>query len=126
MIAIQRRAAREPQLLQAEAPEEAFQSIVERRLARQLTADEEAYLAKLDKRFERVKQSGQIYDQDMVRLHPKWSIQSVEPLPLWPDAPTSLREFWDFIALALSERSLTIPTFLRGLVDLNEVRKPPQ
>lgn len=122
LIAIQRRAAREPQLLQAEAPEEAFQSIVERRLARQLTADEEAYLAKLDKRFERVKQSGQIYDQDMVRLHPKWSIQSVEPLPLWPEAPTSLREFWDFIALALSERSLTIPTFLRGLVDLNEVR----
>jgi hypothetical protein len=122
LIAIQRRAAREPALMKEEVLEEAFQVVVERRLARQLTTDEEAYLGKLDKRFQRVKQSGQIYDQDMVRLHPKWSIQSVDPLALWPESPTTLREFWDYVALALSERSLTIPTFLRGFVDLNEVR----
>ncbi|MCX6855246.1 MAG: DEAD/DEAH box helicase, partial [Verrucomicrobia bacterium] len=107
----------------AEILEEPFQVVVERRLARQLTADEEAYLGKLDKRFQRVKQSGQIFDQDMVRLHPKWSIQSVEPLPLWPEAPLTLREFWDYVALALGERSLTIPTFLRGMVDMDAVRE---
>lgn len=123
LIAIQRRAAREPAVMKEEVLEEAFQVVVERRLARQLTADEEAYLGKLDKRFQRVKQSGQIYDQDMVRLHPKWSIQSVEPLPLWPEPPTTLREFWDYVALALAERSLTIPTFLRGFVELEVVRE---
>lgn len=122
LIAIQRKAARQPKVMQEEPPEEAFQVIVERRLARQLTADEEAYLGKLDKRFQRVKQSGQIYDQDMVRLHPKWSIQSVDPLALWPEPPNTLREFWDYVALALAERSLTIPTFLRGFVDLDVVR----
>jgi superfamily II DNA or RNA helicase len=122
LVAVQRRAAREPAAMKEEVLEEAFQVVVERRLARQLTADEEAYLSKLDKRFERVKQSGQIYDQDMVRLHPKWSIQSVEPLPLWPEPPVTLREFWDYVALALAERSLTIPSFLRGLVELDAVR----
>lgn len=123
LLAIQRRAAREPTTIHTEILEEPFQVVVERRLARQLTADEEAYLGKLDKRFQRVKQSGQIFDQDMVRLHPKWSIQSVEPLPLWPEAPLTLREFWDYVALALGERSLTIPTFLRGMVDMDAVRE---
>ena len=72
-------------------------------LARQLTPEEDAYLSKVEKRFQRVQQTGTIYDHDMVRLHPKWTIQSVDPLPLWPEAPATLREFWDYVALALTE-----------------------
>lgn len=125
LVAVQRRAARlaREEALVKEAPEEAFQSLVERRLARQLSPEEEGYLGKLEKRFQRVRQSGgQIFDQDMVRLHPKWGIQSLDPLPLWPEPPTTLREFWDYVALALQDRGLAIPTFLRGLADLETVR----
>lgn len=125
LVAIHRRAARQPQAAAKpdEPPEESFQSIIERRAARQLTPDEEAYLAKLEKRFQRVRQSGQIFDQDMVRLHPKWGIESLDPLPLWPEPPTNLREFWDYIALALHEKNLAIPSFLRGVADLDATRE---
>jgi superfamily II DNA or RNA helicase len=125
LVAMQRRAARRPEsAAQPEAPpEEQFQAIVERRVARQLTPEEEGYLNKLEKRFQRVLQSGQIFDQDMVRLHPRWSIQSVDPLPLWPEPPATLREFWDYVALALHERALPVPTFLRGVADLDATRQ---
>jgi len=126
LISLQRRAARDAQFaLATRTPvEEPFQGIVERRVTRQLTAEEEAYLGKLEKRFQRVRQTGgQIYDQDMVRLHPKWGIQSLDPLPLWPEPPLTLREFWDYVALALTDRSLPIPTFLRGIADLDAVRE---
>ncbi|HYF38017.1 MAG TPA: DEAD/DEAH box helicase, partial [Prosthecobacter sp.] len=124
LVAIQRRAARRQDMIAAEEPppEESFQTVVERRLARQLTPEEEGYLNKLEKRFQRVQQSGQIFDQDMVRLHPRWSIQSVDPLPLWPEPPPTLREFWDYVALALHERNLPLPTFLRGVADLDATR----
>ncbi|MDZ4287417.1 MAG: DEAD/DEAH box helicase, partial [Prosthecobacter sp.] len=125
LVAMQRRAARQPEAKAApeQPPEEAFQSVVEHRLARQLTLEEEGYLNKLEKRFQRVLQSGQIFDQDMVRLHPRWGIQSVDPLPLWPEAPLTVREFWDYVALALHERGLPLPTFLRGVADLEGTRE---
>ncbi|MES2507605.1 MAG: DEAD/DEAH box helicase [Verrucomicrobiota bacterium] len=124
LVAAQRRFARQAPNSTAPSlpPEETFQLMLERRLARQLTPEEEGYLSKLEKRFQRVRQSGQIYDQDMVRLHPRWSIQSVDPLALWPEPPVNLREFWEYVALALNERNLPAPSFLRNSVDLDAVR----
>lgn len=124
LVAAQRRFARQAPNSTAPSlpPEETFQLMLERRLARQLTPEEEGYLSKLEKRFQRVRQSGQIYDQDMVRLHPRWSIQSVDPLALWPEPPVNLREFWEYVALALQERNLPAPSFLRGSVDIEAVR----
>lgn len=102
-----------------DAVEESFQSVIERRVARRLTPEEEGYLNKLEKRFQRVQQAGgEIFDQDLVRLHPKWSIESLEPVALWPEPPGNLREFWDYIALAFHEKKLPIPSFLRGVADL--------
>jgi len=124
LVAAQRRLARQTQPTGAPSlpPEETFQITLERRLARQLTPEEEGYLSKLEKRFQRVRQSGHIYDQDMVRLHPRWSIQSVDPLALWPEPPVNLKEFWEYVALALQERNLPAPSFLRNCVDLDAVR----
>jgi superfamily II DNA or RNA helicase len=125
LIAAQRRFARQAPgsgTIPSLPPEETFQLMLERRLARQLTPEEEGYLSKLEKRFQRVRQSGQIYDQDMVRLHPRWSIQSVDPLALWPEPPVNLKEFWEYVALALHERNLPAPSFLRGSVDIDAVR----
>lgn len=125
LVAAQRRLARQTQTngtTPSLPPEETFQLMLERRLARQLSPEEEGYLSKLEKRFQRVRQSGQIYDQDMVRLHPRWSIQSVDPLALWPEPPVNLKEFWEYVALALQERNLPAPSFLRNSVDLEAVR----
>lgn len=124
LIATQRRFARQAHTPGTPSlpPEETFQIMLERRLARQLSPEEEGYLSKLEKRFQRVRQSGQIYDQDMVRLHPRWSIQSVDPLALWPEPPVNLKEFWEYVALALQERNLPAPSFLRNSVDLDAVK----
>lgn len=124
LIAGQRRLARQTPngAVPSLPPEETFQLMLERRLTRQLTPEEEGYLSKLEKRFQRARQSGQIYDQDMVRLHPRWSIQSVDPLALWPEPPVNLKEFWEYVALALQERNLPAPAFLRNAVDLDAVR----
>ncbi len=124
LVATRRRLARRPEAVAAAAAvEETFQAQLEQRLARRLTPDEENYLGKLEKRLERVRAAGgRIYDQDMVRLHSRWSIQSTEALSLWPEPPASLREFWDYVALALDEKKLPAPPFLRGFADLNAVR----
>lgn len=123
LISIQRKAQRDPAAFKPADLEVPFQEIVEKRLARQFTPEEEAYFSKVDKRFQRVQQTGTIYDHDMVRLHPKWSIQSVDPLPLWLEPPKTLREFWDYVALALTDRGLPIPTFLRNVANLTAVRE---
>jgi len=123
LIAIERKARRDPAAFKPAEMEVPFQEAIEKRLARQLTPEEDAYLSKVEKRFQRVQQTGQIYDHDMVRLHPKWTIQSVDPLPLWPEPPANLREFWDYVALALTDRGLPIPVFLRNVADLHAVRE---
>lgn len=123
LIALQRKAQREPEAIAAAQAEPPFASWVEGQLGRPLKADEDLYLDKIAKRFERAKHTGQIFDHDMVRLHPKWSIQSVEPLQLWPQPPRSLREFWQYVALALQQRGLVPPLFLKQITDLSALRQ---
>lgn len=122
LVAVKRRDARGT-LPQMPVEEEDFEHLLLAKLGRPLTPDEENYLSKLEKRYERVRLTNKIFDQDLVRLHPKWSIQSVEPVVLWPEPPTSLREFWNYIALALADKGLSAPAFLRGMADINGTRE---
>jgi len=110
-------------LPQTPVEEEDFEQILNTKLGRQLTPDEENYLSKVEKRYERVRLTGKIFDQDMVRLHSKWAIQSVDPVALWPEPPTSLRDFWNYIALALADKGLSPPAFLRGMADIAGTRE---
>ena len=103
--------------------QEPFQVTIERSIGRQLLPDENLYLSKVEKRFQRIQSVGQIFDHDMVRLHPKWSIESIEPLALWPETPATVREFWDCVAFALDEKGLAIPAFLRRATDLTAIRE---
>ncbi len=112
-----------PTAADLDAEEEDFQVWLEHRLGRRVTEGELGYLEKLEKRFRRARQTGEIYDQDMVRLHPRWSIESMEPLKLWPVRPRTLREFWGYVALALDEKGLAIPRFLLQAADLEGGRK---
>ena len=122
LVAVQRKESRGT-LPQTPVEEEDFEHILTAKLSRQLTPDEENYLSKVEKRYERVRLTGKIFDQDMVRLHAKWAIQSIEPLALWPEAPKNLREFWNYIALALADKGLAPPVFLRGMADLEATRE---
>jgi hypothetical protein len=121
-VAVQRREARGTLPLPP-VEEEDFEQKLATKLERPLTPDEENYLSKMEKRYERVRLTGKIFDQDMVRLHPKWSIQSLEPVALWPEPPKSLREFWNYIALALADKGLAVPAFLRGMADIDATRE---
>ncbi|MDZ4403080.1 DEAD/DEAH box helicase [Prosthecobacter sp.] len=122
LVAIRRREARGT-LPQTPVEEEDFEQNLATKLGRQLTPDEENYLSKLEKRYERVRLTGKIFDQDLVRLHPKWAIQSLEPAALWPEAPKNLNEFWNYIALALADKGLAPPVFLRGMADIDGTRE---
>ena len=106
-----------------EAEEEDFVEWLERDLSRKVTETELNYLEKVEKRFRRVRQTGEIFDQDMVRLHPKWNIESMEPLVLWPQRPRTLREFWGYVALALNEKGLAVPRFLLKAAALDKGRR---
>lgn len=122
LVAANRR-AEAPTEADLDAEEEDFQALLEQQLGRRLLEGELGYLEKLEKRFRRARQSGEIYDQDMVRLHPRWRIESMEPLKLWPVRPRTLREFWGYVALALDEKGLAIPRFLLKAADLEGGRR---
>lgn len=122
LVALRRREARGT-LPQTPVEEEDFEQQLTTKLGRPLTPDEENYLSKMEKRYERVRLTGKIFDQDMVRVHPKWAIQSLEPVALWPEPPKSLREFWNYIALALADKGLAPPAFLRGMADIEGTRE---
>jgi hypothetical protein len=122
LVAVGRRAVA-PTEADIEAEEEDFVEWLERHLSRKVTEAEMGYLEKVEKRFRRVRQTGEIFDQDMVRLHPRWNIESMEPLTLWPNRPRTLREFWGYVALALDEKGLAIPRFLLKAAELDRGRR---
>ena len=122
LVALQRRDARGT-LPMTPVEEEDFEHQLALKLGRQLTPDEENYLSKVEKRYERVRLTGKIFDQDMVRLHSRWAIQTLEPLALWPETPKSLRDFWNYIALALADKGLAVPVFLRCMCDIEGTRE---
>ena len=95
-----------------------LQDVIEERLTRQLTPAEEQYVSKVEKRYERYRALGEIYDHDLVRLNSRWPVKSYDPLRLWPTPPKDVAEFWNYLAAALVERKLNHPSFLDCITDL--------
>jgi len=102
--------------------QKSLQEILEEKLSRQLAPSEEAYLEKVEKRYERYRAIGEIHDHDLVRLNSRWPIQSYDPLKLWPVRPSNSVEFWNYLAAALVERKLVYPAFLECITDLAGTR----
>ncbi len=107
---------------EARAPVKLFREIVEERLVRKLTPSEESFISKIEARFDRFAKSGEIHDHEMVRIHPRWPVESYDPLRLWEEAPEDVLTFWNHIATALSERKLPYPGFLNTITDLDGTR----
>ena len=102
-----------------EVGEKSIQELIEDALDRHLEDTEEEYLAKLEKRYRRYEMEGEIYDHDLVRLNPKWDVESFEPLDLWPVKPADILEFWNYIAYIFEKKNQRYPKFMDTVTDLN-------
>lgn len=97
--------------------------VIEERLGRGLTPQEDVYVEKLEKRYKRYEMEQAVYDHDLVRLHPKWPVESFEPLNLWPRPPRNIIEFWNYIAAAFERRKLSPPAFMEVITQKHETRE---
>ncbi|MGI8601983.1 MAG: DEAD/DEAH box helicase [Verrucomicrobiales bacterium] len=105
--------------------EKTLDEMVEAQIGRRLQPKEQDYLAKIEGRYSRWREKGEIIDHDLVRLHPRWQVESYESLSLWPEnqPPEDMFEFWNYVAYALAKKNLTWPPFLNALTDLESTRQ---
>ncbi|MCE9519990.1 MAG: DEAD/DEAH box helicase [Verrucomicrobia bacterium] len=107
---------------EAAAPAKTLRAILQEKLNRVPTPTDEQYLLKIESRFDRFQKSGALHDHDMVRIHPRWPVESYDPLHLWPEPPRDILSFWNYVAAALTERKLNYPTALDCITDLETTR----
>jgi hypothetical protein len=111
------------ELPDAPGGEEGIGEVLEERLGRDLSDDEEQFLTKIEKRYRRFELEGEIYDHDLVRLNSKWPVDGFEPLDLWPKPPGDITDFWNYVAYAFSKKSLTFPDFMEPVTDIDGMRE---
>ncbi len=99
------------------ADSEPLRILLTRRLGRHLAPDEEQYVETLEKRYQRYRQSGELYDHDLVRLARKWEVRGYEALVLWPEPPSGIVAFWNYIAHAFRRARLPYPEFMEAVTD---------
>ncbi|MEM7698315.1 MAG: DEAD/DEAH box helicase, partial [Verrucomicrobiota bacterium] len=100
-----------------EVGEKSMTEILEEELGRSLTGEEDEYLNKIERRFRRFELEREIFDSDLVRLNPRWPVESFDPLVLWPEAPKDIVEFWNYVAHAFEKQSFDFPEFLEPITD---------
>ncbi len=110
-----------------EAPNEIGQKtlteVIEDKLGRGLTGEEDEYLGKIERRYRRFELEREIFDSDIVRLNPRWPVDSFEPLVLWPTPPTDIIEFWNYVAHAFEKGNFDFPDFLQVITDREWTRE---
>ncbi|MDA0766360.1 MAG: DEAD/DEAH box helicase [Verrucomicrobia bacterium] len=97
--------------------------LIEAELDRELDDKEADFVTKVEKRYRRYVIEGEVHDHDMVRLSPRWEINSYEPLELWPVPPGDIVEFWNYIAYAFYKRKLPFPEFMNAITNLANVQR---
>lgn len=100
-----------------EIGEKTLTEVIEEKLGRGLTGEEDEYLGKIERRFRRFELEREIFDSDLVRLNPRWPVESFEPLILWPTPPKDIVEFWNYIAHAFEKANYGYPAFLETITD---------
>lgn len=105
--------------------EETFDDLVEKKLGRKLEAKETDFLGKIEGRYSKWLQKGDVIDHDMVRLHPRWPVEGFEALSLWPadEPPEDVFQFWNYCAYALVKKNLSWPPFMNAITDLDATRQ---
>ena len=100
-----------------EVGERSLTEILEDKLDRGFTGVEDEYLNKLERRYRRFEISREIFDSDLVRLQPRWPIDSFDPLVLWPDPPINILEFWNYLSHAFRKGNFDYPEFMEAITD---------
>ncbi len=95
-----------------EVGDAALLEVIEEKLGRSLLPMEDLFVEKLEKRYKRYEMEQALYDTDLVRLNPKWTVESYEPVTLWPEPPGDIVQFWNYIAAAFIRRKLFYPPFM--------------
>ena len=110
-----------------EAPNEvgtqSLTEMIEERLERSLDEREDGFVAKLEARFRRFELEREIFDTDLVRLSPRWEVESYDALVLWPKPPTDIIQFWNYIAYAFRKKNVDYPEFLNAITDFEWTEK---
>ncbi len=100
-----------------EVGEKSLTEVIEEKLSRSLTGEEDEFLNKLERRYRRFELEREIFDSDLVRLSPRWPVESFDPLVLWPTPPNNIIEFWNYLAHAFNKGSYEYPEFLDSVTD---------
>lgn len=90
--------------------------ILEEKLARALSPQEDVLVDKIEKRYRRWLIEQKLFDTDLVRLNPKWPVESYDPITIWPEPPRDIVQFWNYIGAAFLKKKLFVPKFLDVLV----------
>ncbi len=104
-----------------EVEDQTLTEILEEKLARSVTDNEAKYVEKLEQRYRRFETEGQMTDHDLVRLYPKWPVESYDPIQLWPVPPDNIIQFWNYIAYHFENRNMPYPKFLGAITDIAAV-----
>lgn len=100
-----------------EFEDQTLTELLEERLDRALNPKEDEYVDKLERRYHRFETEGELKDHDLVRLNPRWPVESFEPIQLWPVPPANIVEFWNFVAYHFRNRNLGYPPFMEAITD---------
>lgn len=100
-----------------EVGEKTLTEVIEEKLGRGLTGEEDEYLGKIERRFRRFELEREIFDSDLVRLNPRWPVESYDPIVLWPAPPRDIVEFWNYVAYAFEKANYPFPAFLEVITD---------
>ena len=96
---------------------------VRAKLRRKLTSDEARYLNTVSNLFRQAHNGGLHYINELSQLGVKPSVGWWDRLELYPSLPGTEAEFWNYLALYLTEKlQRPIPDFLEPVTDLTEVR----
>ncbi len=106
-----------------EIGEKTLTEVIEEKLGRGLNGEEDEYLGKIERRFRRFELEREIFDSDLVRLNPRWPVDSFDPLILWPSPPKDIVEFWNYVAYAFEKGNYPVPAFLEVITDRDWTRE---
>jgi len=97
--------------------------VLEEKLGRALSPQEDVFIDKLEKRYRRWLLEQKLFDHDLVRLNPKWVVAGYEPITLWPEPPRDILEFWNYIAAAFDKKRLPWPKFMEAVTSREQTKE---
>ncbi len=100
-----------------EVGEESLTDLIEGGLGRTLNTEEDEFINKLERRYRRFEMEQEIFDSDLVRLCPRWPVESFDALSLWPTLPKNIKEFWNYLAYTFRKAGMEYPGFMDEVTD---------